>query len=259
MLLEDRIAIVSGVGPGMGREISRALAREGAHVALAARTASKLESVAKDVESYGRRALQVPTDITRAEDVERLVAETKREFGRIDILVNNAFHGGTFKKFEDDNVDAYRNVIEVNTLGTLRLTHVVLPTMKEQRSGSVVMINTQAIRDVLPGMASYAASKSALMAATQGIAREVGEFGVRVNSVVPGYIWGPNLQIGFKLEARQRGVDPQVIYDEIAAKIALRRIPDSEEIADAVMFFASDLSRAITGQSLDVNGGHFLH
>ena len=259
MLLEDRIAIVSGVGPGMGREISRALAREGAHIVLAARTPSKLESVAKDVESYGRRALQVPTDITRAEDVERLVAETVREFGRIDILVNNAFHGGTFKRFEDDDVDAYRNVIEVNTLGTLRLTHRVLPTMKEQRSGSVVMINTQAIRDVLPGLASYAASKSALMAATQGIAREMGEFGIRVNSVVPGYIWGPNLQVGFKMEARQRGVDPQVIYDEIAAKIALRRIPDSEEIADSVLFFASDLSRAITGQSLDVNGGHFLH
>jgi NAD(P)-dependent dehydrogenase (short-subunit alcohol dehydrogenase family) len=120
------------------------------------------------------------------------------------------------------------------------------------------MINSMVIRDVIPSMASYAASKAALMAATLGLARELGPHGIRVNAVVPGYIWGASLEGWFRHQAKQRGVDPSVVYDEVAKGIALGRIPTSEEIAGAVVFFASDLSRVVTGQALDVNGGHVL-
>lgn len=147
---------------------------------------------------------------------------------------------------------------KVNALGSLRLAKAVLPAMKARGGGSIVMINSMIIRDVLSGQSTYAASKGALLMAARGLARELGPYGVRVNTVVPGYIWGPNLQIGFRLEAKQRGIDPQQVYDEIAEKIALGRIPTSAEIADAVVFFASDLSRAVTGQALDVNGGHAM-
>jgi NAD(P)-dependent dehydrogenase (short-subunit alcohol dehydrogenase family) len=259
MLLTDRVAIVSGIGPGMGRDISLAFARAGARLVLAARTPEKLESVAKEVEALGGACVPVPADVTRAEDCARVAEAALGHFGRIDVLVNNAFHGGNFTKFEDLDVDAYLTPFKVNALGSLRLTQAVLPAMKEQRSGSIVMINSMIIRDVLSGQTTYAASKGALLMAAQGLARELGPHGIRVNTVVPGYIWGPNLQIGFRLEAQQRGVDPQVLYDEVAAKIALGRIPTSEEIADAVLFFASDLSRVVTGQSLDVNGGHAMH
>ena len=128
--------------------------------------------------------------------------------------------------------------------------------MRAQGAGSIVMINSMIVRKVLPTMGAYAASKAALLAATQGLARELGGHGIRVNSVVPGYIWGPNLEGYFKFQAGQRGVDPRVVYDEVANAIALGRIPDSEEISGAVVFFASDLSCVVTGQSLDVNGGH---
>jgi NAD(P)-dependent dehydrogenase (short-subunit alcohol dehydrogenase family) len=131
--------------------------------------------------------------------------------------------------------------------------------MKRQKSGSVVMINSMIIRQPLPTMAGYAASKAALMAATQTLAREVGGYGVRVNSVVPGYIWGAALEGYFAAQAKQLGVDAKVIYDGVAKNIALGHIPTSEEIAGAIVFFASDLSSVITGQSLDVNGGHELH
>jgi NAD(P)-dependent dehydrogenase (short-subunit alcohol dehydrogenase family) len=147
----------------------------------------------------------------------------------------------------------------VNVLGTLRLTQQVIPLMKRQGGGSIVMINSMVIRDVLPTMADYAASKAALMAATQGLARERGPSQIRVNSVVPGYIWGPSLQWYFGDLAKKRGITPQQVYDEVAANTALRHLPTSEEIAPAVVFFASDLSRVITGQSLDVNGGHIFH
>jgi NAD(P)-dependent dehydrogenase (short-subunit alcohol dehydrogenase family) len=258
-LLTDRVAIVSGIGPGMGRDVSLALAREGADLVLAARTASKITEVAAEVRSAGRRALEVPTDITNVGDCQRLVERAMAEYGRIDVLVNNAFDMGGFVKMEDATADDLLRPIRVNLVGSLQLTHEVLPVMKAQGKGSIVMINSMIIRDVLPNMGPYGASKAALMAATQGLAREIGVHGIRVNSVVPGYIWGPSLQGWFAHQAKQRGIEPQAVYDEVAANTALRHLPTSEEIADAVVFFASDLSRVITGQSLDVNGGHILH
>ena len=258
-LLQGRVAIVSGIGPGMGRDVSLALAREGADLVLAARTASKLTEVAEEVRRAGRRALEVPADITSADDCKRLAQRAQTEFGRIDVLVNNAFDMGAFIRMEDASADDLLRPIRVNLLGTMQLTHEVLPVMKAQGGGSIVMINSMIIRDVLPNMGPYGASKAALMAATQGLAREVGVHGIRVNSVVPGYIWGESLQGYFAHQAKQRGVDPQQVYDEVAASTALRHLPTSEEIADAVVFFASDLSRVITGQSLDVNGGHVFH
>ena len=259
MLLQDKVAIVSGIGPGMGRDISLAFAREGAKLAIAARSPDKLEETLKEVRAAGAEAIAVPTDITQPEDCARLVAETVKKFGRVDVLVNNAFHQGTYRTIDSADLDKWRQPFEVNVLGTLRLTQQVIPLMKKQGGGSIVMINSMVIRDVLPTMADYAASKAALMAATQGLARELGPSKIRVNSVVPGYIWGPSLQWYFGDLAKKRGITPQQVYDEVAADSALRHIPTSEEIAPAVVFFASDLSRVITGQSLDVNGGHVFH
>jgi len=121
------------------------------------------------------------------------------------------------------------------------------------------MINSMSMRIIEPRFGGYAASKGALMIATQTLAKEVGQHNIRVNSVVPGYIWGPNLQGYFKQLAQQQGTTPQAVYDEVASRTSLGHIPTAEEIAGAVVFFASDMSRAITGQALDVNAGHFFH
>ena len=258
MLLQGRSAIVSGIGPGMGRDIALLFAREGADLALGARSADALEAVAKEVRALGRRAVAVPTDIARPEECARLAERAESELGRIDVLVNNAYHPGTYELFESADLERWRAPLEVNLLGSLRLTQEVVPRMKRDGGGSIVMINSMIVRDVLPTMASYAASKGALLAATQGLARELGPHGIRVNSVLPGYIWGATLEGYFALQAKARRVEPNVVYDEVAAKIALGAIPTSEEIAGAVLFFASDLSRAVTGQSLDVNGGQIM-
>jgi NAD(P)-dependent dehydrogenase (short-subunit alcohol dehydrogenase family) len=258
MLLLNRVAIVSGIGPGMGRDISLLFAREGADLVLAARTPASLEAVAKDVRALGRRALCVPCDIARPDDCANLVARAEAEYGRVDVLVNNAYHPGVFELFENADLSKWRAPLETNVLGTLGLTQRVVPLMKRQGGGSIVMVNSMIVRDVLPTMASYAASKGALLAATQGIARELGAYKIRVNSVLPGYIWGATLEGYFAAQAKQRGVDPRVVYDEVAQKIALGHIPNSEEIAGAVLFFASDLASVITGQSLDVNGGQVM-
>ena len=258
MLVEDRVAVVSGIGPGMGRDVSLALAREGAKLVLAARTASRLDEVADEVRALGRPCEVVPADITRDEDCARIASAARNAFGRLDVLVNNAFHGGNFKRFEDSEVDAYLTPFKVNVLGSLRLTKAVLPDMKAAGGGSVVMINSMVVREVGPGQSTYGASKGALLMATRGLARELGPAGIRVNSVVPGYIWGPNLQVGFKLRAQEAGISEQQAIDEVTREIALGHIPTSAEIADTVVFFASDLSRAVTGAALDVNGGHLI-
>lgn len=259
MLLQDRICIVSGIGPGLGRSVALACAREGADVVLAARSADALDACAAEVRALGRRALPVPTDLARAGDGAALAAAAMAEFGRIDVLVNNAFLSNPTALFEEASLDDWRRMFEVNVFGALALTQAVVPHMKAHGRGSIVFVSSMSIRIVEPKMGGYAASKGALMTASQTLARELGPHGIRVNSVVPGYIWSDKMEGYFRFLAKQQGTTYEAVYAEISGRTALRHIPDSDEIADAVVFFASDLSRAISGQALDVNGGHHFH
>jgi len=259
MLLSGRVAIVSGIGPGMGRDISVALAREGAHVVLAARSPGNLEPVVKDVEALGRKAVAVATDISKAEDCRHLVDTAIQELGRVDILVNNAFKGGVEPRIEETTMEQWREIFDVNVFGSMQLSQLVLPHMMAQGGGSIVFINSMSTRIIEAGMGGYTASKGALMLAAQTLAKEVGKYKIRVNSVVPGYIWSDKLAGYFRYLAKQQNTTYEAVHAEISSRTALNHIPTSEEIADAVLFFASDLSRAITGQALDVNGGHFFH
>jgi NAD(P)-dependent dehydrogenase (short-subunit alcohol dehydrogenase family) len=259
MLLRDRVAIVSGIGPGTGRSIALAFAREGAHVVLAARTASAIDELAAEVRALGRRALGVPTDVARPEDCKRLGEAARAEFGRVDVLVNNAYRSAPYEPVEQASMDDWRRIFDVNVFGSIQLSQAVIPLMKAAGGGSIVMVNSMSVRIVEPHFGGYAASKGALMTAVQTMAKEHGADRIRVNSIVPGYIWGPQLQRHFAEVAKQRGMTPETVYAEVAARTALNHIPDPDEIADTVVFLASDLSRAVTGQALDVNGGHFFH
>ena len=258
MLLKDRVGIVSGIGPGVGKEVALALAREGADVVLGARTEENLREVAGEVEALGRRVTWRPTDITVEDQCAALAAAARDEFGRIDVLVNNAFLPPSMKRVEHETIEHWRESYEVNVLGTLQMTRAVIPAMKEQRSGSIVFINTMSIRTAEPKSGAYAANKSALFTLARVLAQELGEHGIRVNTVLPGHVWGPSLEWWFEHLAKKRGVTPQEVYDSVANEAALRHIPTSAEVADAVVFFASDLSRVITGQSLDVNAGMWM-
>ena len=258
-LLAGRVAIVSGIGPGTGRSIALACAREGADVVVAARTVGALEEVAAEVRAHGRRALAVPTNVARPEDCRRLADAAQAEFGRIDVLVNNAFRSAPYEPVEEASMDDWRQIFDVNLFGSVQLSQAVVPHMKARRTGAIVMVNSMSVRIIEPRFGGYAASKGALLVAVQTMAKELGASGIRVNSVVPGYIWGPALARYFEHLATERGVTPEAVYADVAARTALNHIPDSDEVADAVVFLASDLSRAITGQALDVNGGHYFH
>jgi NAD(P)-dependent dehydrogenase (short-subunit alcohol dehydrogenase family) len=258
MLLQDKVVIVSGIGPGLGRSIAIRSAEQGAHVVLAARTESRLAEVAKEVTALGREALAVPTDVSDAEAAARLATATLEKFGRADALVHNALAMPPIKDLGVVDLEAVRAAFDTNVLAALRMTRLFTPALIEN-SGSVTMINSMVVRFSQRTMGPYKMTKAALLAVAQSLATELGPRGVRVNSVAPGHIWGDSLQWYFGYLAKKRGVDPQAIYDETAANTDLRRLPLPDEIADAVVFLSSPMARSITGQCLDVNCGEYHH
>ena len=264
-MLEGRTALVTGIGPGMGRDISLALAREGADVALVARSERVLPAVADEVEALGRRAVRILGDISDPDDCRRIAAEAGEAFcGQLDVLVNSAFHGGRHETFEEADLAKWRRPMEVNHFGTLQLTQSVLPLLKAAAATNgdarIVMVNTMSVHLIEERAGSYAGSKAALGAVTKTLARELGGYGIRVNSVHPGYIWGDSVRIYFEWQAEERGGGAtwQDVYDERAAETCLGYLPHSSEIAGAVVFFASPLARCVTGTALPVNAGHWL-
>jgi NAD(P)-dependent dehydrogenase (short-subunit alcohol dehydrogenase family) len=262
MLLAGKVAIVSGVGPGVGESVALTLAAHGAAVTLAARSPAQLDDVKLKVESAGGRALAVPTDVTDPDGVAGAVSATLDAFGRLDILVNNAVAYAPYHPIETSPVAEWRPVFEVNLFGTIEICRAAIPAMRASGGGSIVIINSQVARTHYAGMkpqGAYAASKGALLAAAMHMAGELGVDGIRVNSVVPGWIFGPRVRKRFEQEAKERGIAPELVYDEVASRMALRRLPVPQDIADAVLFFASDLARSVTGQTLDVNSGETFH
>jgi NAD(P)-dependent dehydrogenase (short-subunit alcohol dehydrogenase family) len=155
-------------------------------------------------------------------------------------------------------VSDYRKAIEVNLLGTLEMTQAVVPAMKAQGAGRVVMINSMSAHRIQPLFGAYTASKAALESATKTLAMELGQYGIRVNGIHPGYIWGDSVQWYFGQLAEQRGVTAEEVYAEVASGAALRYLPPSREIAGTVLFLASDLAAPVTGQSIGVDCGHWI-
>lgn len=257
MLLADRVVVVSGVGLGLGRRVAVAAAGEGATVVLAARNPNTLAAVDAEIRDAGGTSLAVPTDLTDADACTELVDTVLGRFGRFDGLVNNAFLGPMGDEFLDADFDWWRRIFEVNVWATLGLTREVALRMRDAGSGSIVFVASMAARIGMVGETGYAASKGALLAATRTLATELGPAGVRVNAVVPGWMWGPNVEVYCAIEAHRRQISPEAVRDEIAQRIPLGRVPTDEECAGVVTFMLSDLASAVTGQALDVNGGQY--
>jgi NAD(P)-dependent dehydrogenase (short-subunit alcohol dehydrogenase family) len=255
-LLRDKVVVLSGVGPGLGRSLGEVCAAEGADLVLASRTEARLEKAAEVVRSYGRRALPVPTDITDEDARQHLVAAALEEFGRVDVLVNNAFAIPPMEPLSTLPHDCLRASNETNVLAPLRLTALFADALAATR-GSVVMVNSAVLHHSRVEFGGYKLAKGALLHLASSLATELGPRGVRVNTVAPGWIYENVQKAYFDWLASERGISHQDVYDEIAAATDLRRLPLPEEVAHAVVFLASDLASAVTGQCLDVNCGEF--
>jgi NAD(P)-dependent dehydrogenase (short-subunit alcohol dehydrogenase family) len=262
MLLEGRVAIITGAGPGLGRTLALTFAREGADLALAARTTSTLERIAAEVEALGRSALMVPTDVTRPEQAQNLADRAFERFGRVDILVNSAFPGTYRKKVLDmgpDELEGWRKSIETGGYGTLLACRFVAPYMVRAGRGAIVNVTSMSSQMGYAGRSDYAAGKAAVHLLSHALADELGPEGIRVNCVAPGHIWSDTLKGWYESTARQEGISYEEMYARHAGEMALRRIATEQEVANAILYLASDLSSGTTGGTIDVNAGHLFN
>jgi len=256
MRFDGRVAIVTGAAHGIGRAIGVELAREGAAVWACDVRAAELEATRAAVEAARAGACRaVALDVRDAAAVNALAARAEREGGRIDVLVNSAggVAGQVMQPVETVSDADWREIFAVNLDGAFHFTRAVAPAMKRARRGAVVNISSGAGRSFsLTGIQAYASAKAGLIGFTRQTARELGAHGIRVNSVAPGFVRS-NPSSERQWEAM--GADGQA---RLLEAIALRRIGTAEEIARAVLFLASDDAAFVTGQTLSVDGGHFM-
>lgn len=260
MILKDKVVIISGIGPGLGQALSTLAAKEGAKLAIAARTPSKLDEAEAEIAALGlgTEVLKVPTDIADKAQCEALVQKTLERFGRIDGLVNSAYIAGDFTLMEDADFDDWRRTMDVNLYGTLNLARAAIAPMKKAGGGSIVNVNTMVTRKPLPYQGGYATSKAALAVATAQLATEVGQYNIRVNSTFMGWMWGPSVEGYMQGVVAQGGPSIDEQKAAVAQNIALGRIPEDRECARPIIMLISDYASVVTGASLEVNGGEFM-
>jgi 3-oxoacyl-[acyl-carrier protein] reductase len=256
--LRDKVAIITGAGIGFGRNFALALAREGAQVVLAARRRGPLEETARAVAAAvpQSRTLVVETDVQHETSVQTMVQRTLEAFGTIDILVNNAGVTGPIEvPLHRITSTDWDEVHRTNVRGTFLCCKAVLPTMIAKRSGKIINISgTSGLRGYI-NRAAYSASKWAVRGLTRTLALEVGPYNINVNAICPGVVSGGRMDRIIAEKARLWGCTPDEVYEKYVQEMALRRFTTPEDVANAVVFLASEDSRAITGQALAVDGG----
>ncbi|HEY9565452.1 MAG TPA: SDR family oxidoreductase [Nocardioides sp.] len=259
-LLQDKVIVLSGVGPGLGRALGEEAARMGADLVLVSRTEKRLEKMAEAVRSQGRRALVVPTDITDEAQRVALVEAAVAEFGRIDCLVHNAFGIPPMDPISTLSLESLRTAQETNVFAPLRLTALfadALAASEQKPGGSVIMINSCVVHSSQPEFSGYKLSKGTLEHLASSLATELGPRGIRVNSVAPSYIYEDVNKAYFDWLASESGRTHEDVYREKAEPTDLKRLATPDEVAKAALFFASDLASAVTGQMLNVDCGEF--
>jgi NAD(P)-dependent dehydrogenase (short-subunit alcohol dehydrogenase family) len=258
--LENRVAVVTGGGQGIGKAIALAFAGEGAKVVVAARTLPKLEETVKEIKARGGEALAVQTDVTKEKEVERLMAQTVSTYGRIDILVNNSGIGGPTANVVDMDLDKWNEVISVDLTGSMLCCKHALKYMIPQQSGNIINIGAEGGRtgdgrSGYPMRTPYCCAKMGIIGLTESLSIEVGEYNIRVNAVSPAAVKGERIINVVKGRAAATGVPFEELMGKLTQNYSLRRMAEEPEVAAVAVFLASDESRIITGQTIAAHCG----
>ncbi len=246
MRFSGKVAIVTGSSSGIGQAIALAFGREGASVVLAARSQDPLRAHAETIRTTGGKALAVRTDISRLSDVQEMVQKAVQDFGRIDILVNNAAYTEiAMKPFYEMKPQDWDGEINTTLKGTLNCCWAVLPQMMKQRQGRIVNITTAGVKTGAQYLSLYGASKAAVAQFTKSLAMEMVPHGILVNAVAPGMV---------RTGALDRVFGEELLKTQLASQ-GVGRLGSAEEVAAVVLFLASDEASYVTGQHWSVCGG----
>ncbi len=263
MRLKDRVAVITGGGRGIGRAISLAFAAEGATVVAADLVLSELEETAKRVNALGGKIKPMQTDITREEQIVRMVSETIAAFGKIDILVNNSGIAGPTAPVVEMDLDQWNGVMAVNLTGGMLCAKHVLKHMIPKKSGAIVNIVSEGGRSAdgrsgYPMRSPYCCSKMGLIGLTETLSVEVGDFNIRVNAISPAAVRGERIINVVKGRTEATGKPFDELMGQLVENYSLHRPVEETEVAAAAVFLASDESSAITGQTLPVTCGQHV-
>lgn len=248
MKLKGKTAIITGGAQGIGRAISLRLAREGANTGILDIKKDVADKTVAEINGLGVKATAIACDVTNYEKVKEAVSKVHKEFGSIDILINNAGIDVS-QFFVNTDQSLWDRIINVNYRSFLNATHVCIPYMIEQKSGNIVSLGSDAGRVGNSGEVLYCGTKAAIMASSKALARELARYNIRVNCVSPGPVQ-TDLLAGL-----HEGEKGKKIMEAVANMIPMRRLGLPEDVADVVGFFVSDDSRYLTGQVLSVDGG----
>lgn len=257
MKLENRVAFITGGGRGIGRAIALAFAREGARVAVAARTRAQVEAVAEEARGLGREALPLTCDVTDSQSVRSAVAATVERFKRLDILVNNA---GTVErvKLVDCDEATWNQTIAVNLTGTYLCTRAALPHMLQAGYGRIINIASVAARHGVPFAPAYTASKHGVLGFTRAAALEVAPRGITVNAICPGWVETEMAEAAMRRIVEKTGRTPEQARQALEQMSPQGRMVHPEEVAELAVMLASDDARSITGQAINICGGSVM-
>jgi len=254
--LKGRVAIVTGSSQGIGKAIASGLAQEGARVSISARNEKQLNETAKEIRlATGAELFVVPTDLTREDDIRRLVARTAEAFGRIDILVNNT-GGPPSAAFLETSEDHWRNAVDLLLVSVVTASLEVVPHMQEHIWGRIINMTSFAAKQPAERLVLSNTLRAGILGLSKTLANELAQYGILVNAVCPGWTMTKRVEELAKTQAKSSGKTPEEMIKGWESQIPLRRLAQPYEIADLVVFLASERASYITGAVIQVDGGH---
>jgi len=259
VIVQGKTIVVTGVGPGLGREVAQCALRDGAQVVVAARQRERLEQIAKELDPSGKRVSAHAVDIADPAACASLMEHAVERFGGIDAVAQVAAADALFGTLGSTSPQDWMTSMKVNVLGTLQVAQAAVPALRKRGGGSIVLVGSQSMWAPPPNpQIAYASAKGALISSMYHMVKELGPDKIRVNMVVPTWMWGPPVQGYVAWQAKERGISEEAIVAEITAGMPLGEIPADEDVAEAILFFCSDRARMITGETLLVNAGEVL-